>query len=271
MPSRSRIRYFGGSRSKQALTTCCPVHAAVGLRVTRIWTISLVAWWIRKNTYSVWNVSVLTQQKSHAQMSFACCARNSCHCGEGLPDQGRRMYRRTVLGETTYPTFSTPALIRTCPHGRFSAARRRISCRSSSGIRFLPGLARFDFQRQYVRQPLRCHTSTVAGVTSTRQPRQPLNHRHIKIQKRRSVFRRAGRGCLRARIANCWRRHRFSAARRVLDLNPASRSASSQRMGYFLPGCFCCGALYLPQKPRALTPARGTCCGRGALIYLPLN
>jgi len=48
-----------------------------------------------------------------------------------------------------------------------------------------PGLpGRRERRRQYVRQPWRCHRSTVSGFTTRREVRQPLNHRHAKIQNR---------------------------------------------------------------------------------------
>src|SRR5262245_2981352 len=52
------------------------VQSAVGCDVTCTWRTCRLAWWITKNTYSVLNVMVWTQKKSHAQMVDACCLRN---------------------------------------------------------------------------------------------------------------------------------------------------------------------------------------------------
>ena len=71
------------------------------------------------------------------------------------------MYLPTVLGETRIPSFSNNSLeIRSCPHNGFSMAILRISLRSSSEIGGRPGLL---FQRQRIRQPIRCQRIMVDG------------------------------------------------------------------------------------------------------------
>jgi hypothetical protein len=85
-PSRSRIRYCGGSRSQpHAATICWAAQSAVGCRVTRTCRSCRVSWCITKKTSSVRKNIVRTQKKSHAQMSVAWRVKNSRQLGDGTP------------------------------------------------------------------------------------------------------------------------------------------------------------------------------------------
>ena len=99
-----------------------------------------------------------------------------------------------------------------------------MTCRVSwsAGLRpALPGCR--DRRRQWAFQPMRCHRMTVPGLTMMRWSRQFENQRQARTRNRRSASRIRGRAWRRLRTTSCWRRHRFSAASRDLDLAAAAR------------------------------------------------
>jgi hypothetical protein len=74
------------------------------------------------------------------------------------------------LRETWIPSFTNSSLaMRSSPHSGFSAPILRIRLRSSGGIGSRPAL---HFQRQKIRQPMRCQRTMVAGRTMTTVSRQ---------------------------------------------------------------------------------------------------
>ncbi len=143
-----------------------------------------------------------------------------------------RMYFATVRAETLNPNLASSAWIRFCPHRKFSVAMRRMSAFTSGGIVFRPDLPRCrDRQRQWAFHPLRCHPSTVPGVTIKSDFRQRGNHRDARIQNRRSGFCNRGRGRLRCRTRSCCLRQRFSATSDAFDLKNAAIAHTTQRFG----------------------------------------
>src|SRR5262245_49020821 len=161
-----------------------------------------------KNTYSSLNVIVRTQKKSHAQISEPCCLRNDRQVADGPRRWVRCIYLATVLAETLNPSLESSAWILRWPQSRLSAAMHRIRVLSSTAIGRRPGRpVRRERRRQYVRQPCRCQRSTVSGFTTRREVCQPLNQRHAKIQKRRSISLRRGRGLRRCRTNSCSEEH----------------------------------------------------------------
>jgi len=72
-----------------------------------------------RNTYTSRKVAVTTTKKSHASVSgawFRTNVRHVCMDERGRDGRGRRMYRRTVRGETETPNFnSSSAAIRSSP------------------------------------------------------------------------------------------------------------------------------------------------------------
>ena len=72
-----------------------------------------------RNTYTTRNVAVATTKKSHASVSrewFLTNVRHVCDDERGRDGTARRMYRRTVRGDTETPNFSSSsAAIRSSP------------------------------------------------------------------------------------------------------------------------------------------------------------
>ena len=139
---------------------------------------------------------------------------------------------------------------------------RRMRVRSSAAIGRRPGLpVRRERRRQYVRQ----HRSTVSGFTMRREVRQPLNHRHAKIQKRRSASSRRGRGLQRCRTTSCCRRQRLSATRNTFGRIAAAITHRKQRSIHptsplsdteDADATQCCRMRNLPARP-SVTGSRG--------------
>jgi len=146
---------------------------------------------------------VWTQKKSHAQISDPCCLRNDRQVVDGPRRWVRCIYLASVLADTLNPSLASSAGILRWPQSRFSMVILRMRVRSSAAMGRRPGLPVHRERRpQYVRQPWRCQRSTVSGFTMRRDVRQPLNHRHPKIQKRRSASSRRGRGLRRCKTTS---------------------------------------------------------------------
>ena len=89
-------------------------------------------------------------------------SRNVRHvCDGGFLRRG--MYFDTVAWETRMPSFSNSPWMRGAPH-MLAVAMRLISARTSGSILGRPPLGRLR-QVQYLRNPARCHSMTVAGFT----------------------------------------------------------------------------------------------------------
>ena len=101
-------------------------------------------------TYRRWNVAVTTTKKSQAKTAPEWFRRNAAHDCVDRPPSGlflRRMYRRTVRGETVSPSFTrSSAAMRSSPRVRFAAAMSAIGCCSSDVMRGRP--RGFDLMRQ---------------------------------------------------------------------------------------------------------------------------
>src|SRR5215472_10669431 len=95
----------------QHSTICCAVYEAVGCGVTRTWRTCRLAQSITKNTYSILNVIVRTQKKSHAQISDPFCLRNDRQAVDGPRRWVRCIYLATVLAETLNPSRASSAWI----------------------------------------------------------------------------------------------------------------------------------------------------------------
>lgn len=145
-------------------------------------------------------------------MSAACRLRNVRHPDDGSPRRGRRIYLATVRADKLNPNLPNSAWILCWPHSAFSAAILRMSNLSSAGIGRRPMQPlRLDRQRQHAFHPLRCHLSTVSGLTMRSASRQPGKHRQARTQIRRSASSNLGLVLRRLRTSTCCRRQRFSA------------------------------------------------------------
>jgi hypothetical protein len=104
--------------------------------------------------------------------------------------------------------------MRGAPQVGFSATIRNIKSRTSLGIRFLPIAWRaLEIARQYRANPVRCHRTTVSGLTTTRACFQPDQNLRSRTQKSLSDTASRGLGCLRFKTASCCRKTRFSSRR----------------------------------------------------------
>jgi len=72
------------------------------------------------------------------------------------------MYLATVDCATSIPSLSNSPWMRGAPHSRLARLISRIRRRISPGILGRPPRER-DFQRQYSRNPVRCHRTIVSG------------------------------------------------------------------------------------------------------------
>ena len=139
----------------------------------------------------------------------------------------RTKYFSTVRGETWIPSFSfNSSAMRPCPHVGFSAAISRISFRRSLGRQGLP--VGFDFQRQQIRNPLRCQRMSVSGLTLTSAPRQANHRLRVAISQRVESSARRGLRWRSWNRASRFRKNRFSAtnAARGRGARQASRARS---------------------------------------------
>ena len=119
--------------------------------------------------------------------------------------------RETVRSEMSKPSLSSSPWMRGAPHLGFSATMRKISSRISLLIGFLPTAFRArEIQRQYSRNPARCHRTTVSGVTRINGRFQPDQTFRKTTQNSRSTELSRGRGRLACRASSCCRRARFS-------------------------------------------------------------
>src|SRR5262245_12012931 len=89
---------------------------------------------------------------------------------EGPPgrggDLGRHgIQRPTVAWLISIPSLSSSPWMRGAPHNGLALLIRRIKSRISISVLGRPG--RRDRQRQWSRKPVRCHWTTVAGLTNT--------------------------------------------------------------------------------------------------------
>ncbi len=120
----------------------------------------------------------------------------------------RRRYLATV--RSSRPSLRSSPWIRGDPQPGFSVAIRRMRARISSLTSGRPRRRR-DSQRQYRRNPVRCHPITVSGLTITRTSDHPVHKLRRVVQNRRSRPFSRGRGRLRFSTAICWRRARISS------------------------------------------------------------
>ena len=97
------------------------------------------------------------------------------------------MYLATLDGATSNPSLSSSPWMRGAPQSGCSMIIRRISARRSVSIWGRPPTER-DFQRQYRRNPARCHRTSVSGWTIVRTCRIDGNHRYSWIKNQRSLF-----------------------------------------------------------------------------------
>src|SRR6266436_2110851 len=110
------------------------------------------------------NVALATTNMSIAAMSGRWLRRKLRQVGEGT--LGRRgIHRPTVAWLTLMPSLSSSPWMRGAPHNGLALLMRRIKSRISVPILGRPG--RCDRHRQKSRKPLRCHWTTVAGLTNT--------------------------------------------------------------------------------------------------------
>jgi hypothetical protein len=166
---RNRGAYSSGKTSQ----SCCTTQGDVGWAVTPKWMIFRRPWLITNQAYSKRNRTVGTTMKSIAARL------------------------------TEKPSFTGSAWTFRARQS-FSLANRRMRACSSVGIGGRPG-PRFEMDRQYSRNPLRCQRMTVSGCTMTRVSLHPNQIRDKKTQKVRSTEVIRGLDPFRAKVASCWR------------------------------------------------------------------
>jgi hypothetical protein len=140
---------------------------------------------------------------------------------EGKPTLGpirfsRRPFHPTRDGSPgkTKPSMRSSPCIRGAPQVGFSTTIRKISSRTSFGVRLLPTCARtLEINLQYIRKPVRCQRTTVSGVTTMRACFHSDQKRRTTTQNSLSKRPRFGRGCRRFSTASCCRSTRFSKTR----------------------------------------------------------
>ena len=87
----------------------------------------------------------------------------------------------TLVSPMSTPSLSNSPWMR----GAILAAHLRISFRVSGQTGGRPGWPRRTFQVQNTRNPLRCQSITVSGLTMTRADRQPIQNRDIPRNQHR--------------------------------------------------------------------------------------
>src|ERR1035441_9570218 len=120
-----------------------------------------------KKQYKTPKVRVGTAKKSIAAIALRWFLRKAGQrrAGSGLR-VARFTQRETVRSEMPKPSLSSSPWMRGAPQVGFSVAMRKISSRTSLLIGFLPTACRArEIQLQYSRNPVRCHRTTVSGVT----------------------------------------------------------------------------------------------------------
>ncbi len=146
------------------------------------------------------------------------------------------MYFETVDWATSKPSINSSPWMRGAPHRGFSRLIRRIRSRKSRSIFGRPAPFR-DFQRQKTLKPPRCQRRMVAGLTTQAKSSSPGQTQVNQLSRARSLPRTRGRGDTRRKaILSWWRRNRFSAWSRRLDLNRSqAKSPSTCRMAIITP------------------------------------
>ena len=128
-------------------------------------------------------------------------------------------------------------------------------------ILVLPGdFLTLDSQLQYQRNPVRCHRTTVSGLTRMSDCFQEDQKRRARSQKSRSTDVSLGRGCLRFKTLNCCRSIKFSISRlrrerneRVIKPNQRRNIADSHSRR---ANCGRCAKLLISQVDRILASHR---------------
>jgi len=166
--------------------------------------------------------------------------RNVCHVWEG----GVRFFgnsRATVRSAILIPSFGCSPWILGLPQVGLALAILRTNSRISLPVPGRPDPQYFERWVQYNANPLRCHRTTVSGLTTMRDSRHPCQTEERYSQKSRSLRLKGAWVRSRFRIASCCRSARFSRASSVRFLNPDFRSeinknSASIRIG--TPACW---------------------------------
>jgi hypothetical protein len=189
---------------------------------------------ISTKTYNSRNVAVTAAKKSQATIAFAWWRSKVEQRGSPRECSGGRlgMHFLIVRGETCSPSFSSSSLaIGSSPQNGLSVAMRRMSWRSSSGIR---GRACLDLERQNSLHPAQCQRINVSGRTTTRASRQSNCRERYAGDPRIAASTRLGFTPRSSYPASSRRRKRFSASmdRRGLteSASGATKSASDRKM-----------------------------------------
>jgi len=126
------------------------------------------------------------------------------------------------------PSLSSSPWIRGAPQEEFSRHILRIRSRTSREMTGRPGWPCRTFQVQKRRKLLRCHATTVSGLTMASADRQPLQMRESQTHNRRSTGVNFGRFLAdRWSTPIWWRRARFSSWRPAREWKIEDRVAKS--------------------------------------------
>ena len=122
------------------------------------------------------------------------------------------MKRDTLRSPMSMPSLSNSPWILGAPQPTLALAIWWMSRLTSDATLPAAGPCERDFHRQNRRKPARCQRSTVSGLTTTSTSAKRDQTWERSNQNARSLVLRRGRLDVRRRLANCWRRARFSSA-----------------------------------------------------------
>jgi hypothetical protein len=173
------------------------------------------------NTYIRRKVAVAEMRKSQATVALEWFLTKVAHfCPELRRVRSKSKYLRTVRGEISIPSLSfNSSAIRSSPQVGFSRSIARIN---SQMFRGNSGRPRFrDFQRQNIRNAVRCHLINVSGLTTTSASRQSKKRASAIIASRAVLVICCGFAFRSLKSESCFRRNRFSA---IMAARAVSRS-----------------------------------------------
>lgn len=156
-----------------------------------------------------------TVKKSIAAMASRWFRRKASQCLAGSGSVGaRRIQREIVRSETSKPSMRSSPWMSGAPQVGFSRTIRKINSQTSLDVCLLPTrILTREISLQYELKLVRCHRTTVSGVTMMRACFHPDQNRRTATQKSLAKRLRPGRGRRRFSTASCWRSTKFSKTR----------------------------------------------------------
>ena len=149
--------------------------------------------------------------------------------------------RATDRSEILIPSFSSSPWILGLPQVGLALAILRTNSRISLPVPGRPAPQCFERWVQYNTNPLRCHRTTVSGLTTMRDSRHLCQTEERYSQKSRSLRLKRAWGRSRFRIASCCRSARFSETSSVRFLNPDCKNENNKNSASIMiqkPACW---------------------------------